>query len=362
MSKIKVLVLFGGVSSEHEISCRSAEMVIKNIDSSRFELIKIGITKKGHWLYYPDGEERLTDGSWEFSPDCLPAFLSPDSSHAGIFICDEGGRYRRLKVDVVFPVLHGKNGEDGTLQGLLTMAGIPFVGSGSGSSAACMDKYITNVVTENVGIPHCKYEMITRQQLPLPSERLTDIIGRLGLPVFVKPSCAGSSVGVTRVDNSDGLVAAILTAAAHDNRILIEEAVEGTELECAVLGGQLSGGQASFASAVGEIVPGDSFYSYDDKYHNDSPEQYVPARIPQEISDKIRELALKTFDALNCMGLARVDFFWRKSDGEILLNEINTIPGFTSISMYPKLMAYSGIDNRELISRLIDLALEAQHG
>ncbi len=356
MSKARVLVLFGGVSSEHDISCISAASIIKNLDTERFEVIKIGITKKGHWLYFPDGVERLTDGSWEFFPDCLPAFISPDSSAGGIVICDNG-RYRMQKVDVVFPILHGKNGEDGTLQGLLTMAGIPFVGSGTIASGACMDKYITNVLTENVGIPHCAYRMLTRADLPLTQEFIDDTVAQLGLPLFIKPACEGSSVGVSRVTEKEALGAAILTAAAHDSRILIEAAVDGIELECAVLGNR-----SPVASAIGEIVPGDTFYSYDDKYNNDEPEQYIPARIPQDKADRIRELAVKAFTTIGCKGLARVDFFMRKSDGEILLNEINTLPGFTSISMYPKLMQFSGMSYSDLLTRLIELALEENNG
>ncbi len=357
MSKTRVLVLFGGASSEHEVSCRSAAMVINSIDSARFEVVKIGITKKGHWLYYPDGTERLLDGSWEFYPDCLPAFISPDSSHGGIFICEEGGAFRRQKIDVVFPVLHGKNGEDGTLQGLLSIAGIPFVGSKTISSAACMDKYITNVLTEKAGVPHCKYMLVNRFELPLSEDKITEIIDTLKLPLFVKPACAGSSVGVNRVTSKSELLSALLTAAAHDNKILLEEGIDGIELECAVLGTD-----PAFASAIGEIVPGDSFYSYDDKYSNDNPEQYIPARITDDVRNKIQDYAVKVFKTLDCRGLARVDFFLRNSDGEILLNEINTLPGFTSISMYPKLMEYSGIDNKELLTQLIDLALKEQHG
>ncbi len=357
MSKKRVLVLFGGASSEHEVSCRSAKMIIENIDTTRFEVVKIGITKKGHWLYYPDGTDMLTDGSWEFFSDCLPAFISPDSSHGGIFICDEAGTYHRQKIDVVFPIIHGKNGEDGTLQGLLSMAGIPFVGSKTISSAACMDKYITNVLTEKAGIPHCKYMLVTRCELPLSEEKINEIINNLKFPLFVKPACAGSSVGVNRVTDREELLSALLTAAAHDNKILLEEGVDGIELECAVLGTT-----PTFASAIGEIVPGDSFYSYDDKYSNDNPEQYIPARISDEVCKQIQNYAVKVFNVLDCKGLARVDFFLRHSDGKVLLNEINTLPGFTSISMYPKLMEYSGIGNKALLSQLIDLALKEQHG
>ncbi len=356
MSKTRVLVLFGGVSSEHDISCISAASIITHIDTSRFEVIKIGITKKGRWLYFPDGISQITDGSWEFFPDCLPAFISPDSSARGIIICDEG-RYQLKKIDVVFPVLHGKNGEDGTLQGLLSLAGIPFVGSGTIASGACMDKYITNVLTENVGIPHCNYRMLTRADLPLTQQYIDETVEQLGLPLFIKPACEGSSIGVSRVTDKSELSPAILTAAAHDSRILIEAAVDGIELECAVLGNT-----SPIASAIGEIVPGDTFYSYDDKYHNDEPEQYIPARIPQDKADRIRELAIKAFTTIGCKGLARVDFFMRHSDGEILLNEINTMPGFTSISMYPKLMQFSGMNYSELLTRLIELALEENNG
>ncbi len=355
MSKTRVLVLFGGRSSEHDVSCVSAIKVINSFDLERYEVIKVGITKKGRWLYFPGDTEMLRDGSWEYFEDTAPAYLSPDTAVAGLLHCKElsiNGTTRQ-KIDVAFPVLHGKNGEDGTVQGLLTLAGIPFVGSKVTASAACMDKYITNVMTEHAGVPHCRYRLIKRSQLDEMQVHIDAAVREFGFPIFVKPTNAGSSVGVSKAHNEEEMHAAIMTAAAHDNRILLEEAVDARELECAVLGND-----HPFASEIGEILPSAEFYSYDAKYVTNDTACDVPADLPSETSQKIKELACIAYSAMGCNGLARVDFFLRRSDGAILLNEINTIPGFTDISMYPRLMEYSGIPATELMDKLVALALE----
>ncbi len=355
MSRIKVLVLFGGRSSEHNISCLSAIKVIKSFNAERYEVIKVGITKKGRWLYFPGDLDMLRDGSWEYFSDSTPAYLSPDAAVGGLLHCQSlsSTGTTRQKIDVAFPVLHGKNGEDGTVQGLLTLAGIPFVGSGVASSAACMDKYFTNVITQHAGVPHCKYRLMRRCDLNEMDTHIESIIADLGLPLFVKPANAGSSVGVSKVHDTGEMHAAIMHAAAHDSRILIEEAVDGRELECAVLGND-----KPFASGVGEILPSDEFYSYDAKYVTDDTALSIPAELDDEQLQRIRALACTAYTAMGCAGLARVDFFLRHSDGEILLNEINTMPGFTDISMYPMLMEKSDISAEELVDRLVELARE----
>lgn len=351
MSKLRLLILFGGVSSEHDISCISAASVVENIDPALYEIIKIGITKNGRWLYYPGEPEQMRTGQWQQSTDTVSAFLSPDKAVGGIFKADKN-TYTFQKIDVAFAVLHGKNGEDGTVQGLLTLAGIPFVGCKVLSSAVCMDKCVTNTLLLANNIPHCRYECINKRDLDNLPQIVEGIIERLCLPLFVKPANAGSSVGISKAKTQDELYRAIMHAATHDNKILIEECVVGQEVECAVLGED-----PPIASVLGEVESTAEFYDYNAKYNSGTGGLYIPARVDCETAEKIKKLAIKAFLALDCSGFARIDFFVRKSDGAVLLNEINTIPGFTPISMFPRLMQATGIEYSELIDRLIKLAL-----
>ncbi len=352
MSRIKLLVLFGGASSEHEVSCVSAASVVDALDEERYDVLKIGITKKGHWLYHPGGTEAMRDGSWAKSPDAVPAFITPDRAIGGIVKYD-GRNHSFQKIDCVFPVLHGKNGEDGTVQGLLRLSGIPFVGCDVTSSAVCMDKVLTNAMFLHNGLPHCRYETLTIQDIEGLDERADEIVARLGLPLFVKPANAGSSIGITRVTSANQLQSAVMLAAAHDTKILIEENVTGKEIECAVLGGE-----TPFVSIPGEIDPQADFYDYEAKYNSGQGGLYVPARIDDRLSQKVREMAAKAFTALGCEVFARIDFF---VDGDkIMINEINTIPGFTDISMFPRLMEASGIPYSELLDRMVGLAMQGK--
>lgn len=353
MSKTTVAVLFGGCSTEHEVSRVSAASVIQNIPQDKYDVVPVGITREGRWLLFSGETAELPDGSWEQNPANRPAFISPDRTVHGILAQTETG-LETIPVDVVFPVLHGKNGEDGTLQGLLQIAGIPFVGCSSLVSAVCMDKAITNSLLETAGIPQAHYLWFFTDNYLTGAEKIRGKIeARLGYPVFVKPANSGSSVGVSKVTRPEDLDAAIQRAAREDIKVVVEEAVVGQEVECAVLG--LSRPEASI---VGEIASGAEFYDYDDKYKNGAAKLFIPAHIPEETAEEVRENALRAYRMLGCSGLARVDFFVRKSDGAVLLNELNTLPGFTSISMYPKLWEASGLSYPELLDRLIQLAFE----
>ncbi len=354
MHKKKIAVLFGGCSAEHEVSLVSALSVIRSLPKDKYEIIRIGITKDGRWYMYTGPDEKIPSGEWEKSSEKVPAFLCPDRSVGGIVVNTSNG-CRIVKVDCVFPVLHGRNGEDGTIQGLLELSGIPFVGCGTRSSAVCMDKAITHSLLANADIACVKYLWFYRDSYNGDSIRKikTKIDARLGYPVFVKPADSGSSVGVTKVGCENELDAAVAAAAAESSKILVEEAVDGQEIECAVLGNR----NPEAAEKVGEVVASAAFYDYDDKYKSGKSKLNIPAHIGKDVSDEIRSTAVHAFRILGCRGFARVDFFVRNGK-EVFLNELNTIPGFTSISMYPKLWEASGVPYSELLDRLIQLAFD----
>lgn len=351
--KKTVAVLFGGVSSEHEVSLVSAKSVIEHIPAEAYDIIMVGITKSGRWLRYSGPTAALPDSSWERDPGNRPAFISPDAGVRGLVETDAQGHVTVTPLDAVFPVLHGANGEDGTIQGLLTLAGLPFVGCGTASSAVCMDKVLTKQVLESGGVAQAKWGSFTAADLVENEDTVLDAIAeKLGFPIFVKPANAGSSVGITKAKDRKALAVAAREALKYDSKAVCEEAVRGKELECAVLGNE-----NVTVSVCGEIVPGNEFYDYEAKYNSSESLLFIPARIPQEKSDEIRAVAEKAYRLLGCAGMARVDFFLRE-DGAVLLNEPNTIPGFTSISMYPKLFEASGISYGELLDRLLRLAME----
>ncbi len=353
MAKTRVALIFGGVSSEHEISCISAAAIAEQLDADEYEIYKIGITKKGRWLLFPGAAERIADGSWEQSPDCVPATLSPDRTTRGI-ITNHQGVYDVVKIDVVFPVLHGRNGEDGTIQGLLELSGIPYVGCDVLSSAACMDKSIANQIFDSNGLAQAKWLSFRRRELPDFDDIAKEVVAKMEFPIFVKPAVGGSSVGITKVKNADELQAAMQLACTHDDTIVFEEGVVGQEVECAVLGNkQLT------VSLPGEIVSCNEIYDYEAKYQSgDASQQYLPARLSEEKLNEVRDMAKKTYEAMGCTGLARIDFFVEEDTERVLINEVNTMPGFTTISMYPKLMEMTGIPFSQLCDRLIALALE----
>lgn len=352
MEKIKVAVIFGGASSEHEVSRLSASSILENLNTEKFEIYKIGIRKDGSWWLFSGSTSLIPNGEWEASPDNRPCAILPGSSPRGIFLTEEN---RILSIDVMFPVLHGKNGEDGTIQGLFELSGIPYVGCGVLSSSLCMDKAVTSTLLEAAGIPHAKFVWFyTYEYDKNPDIYLEKCETKLGYPMFVKPANAGSSVGVTKAKDRESLLSAIEIAAKEDTKIMVEENIDGIEVECAVLGNT-----SPTASVVGEIVSGQDFYTYEAKYLDNTSQLFIPARISKEASDTIRETAVKAFLLLGCSGLSRVDFFVRHSDHKVLLNELNTLPGFTSISMYPKLFAASGLPYPQLLERLISLARQS---
>ncbi|MDL2219160.1 D-alanine--D-alanine ligase [Ruminococcaceae bacterium OttesenSCG-928-O06] len=357
MAKLRVAVLFGGVSTEHEISLISGAAIADNMDADRYEVWKIGITKKGRWLLYPGPTAGIRDGSWETSPDCVPAFLSPDRTNHGL-VLNHGSTFDVLKLDMVFPALHGKYGEDGTVQGLLEMAGIPYVGCGVLASATCMDKAAANLVFAQHGIAHTPWLAVHRTQMADEAAMLRRVTDAMAFPVFVKPAAAGSSIGVTKVKTPEELRAAMLLASAHHHTVLVEEAVVGQEVECAVLGNE-----TPVCTLPGEIISCNEVYDYEAKYESgDASRLLLPANLPVEKLEEVRAVALKAYAALGCSGLSRIDFFVREGTGEVLISEINTMPGFTPISMYPKLMEKDGLPFPKLVDRLVQLAQERAEG
>lgn len=349
--KMKVAVLFGGVSSEHEVSLMSAASILNNLDPERYEIYRLGIAKDGRWLLFEGDVSELS--GWTESPRLTPAFISPDSSVHGLVILRDGGA-ETVRLDVVFPALHGRNGEDGTIQGLLKISGIPYVGCDTLSSAVCMDKAVTHTLLSAADIEQAHYLWFYSDRFDAAPDTIKNkIAARLNFPVFVKPANAGSSVGVSRVDTVEGLDDAIRKAAREDAKVIVEEGIRGQEIECAVMGNR-----DAEASIVGEIGASADFYDYDDKYVNGTSQLYIPARIEEAVAEKVRETAVRAYRLLGCSGLARVDFFVTEDDHRVVLNEINTLPGFTSISMYPKLWMAMGLSYEEILDRLIGLALK----
>jgi D-alanine-D-alanine ligase len=370
--RIRVAVVFGGRSSEHTISCVTAGGVLSAMDPGRYDVIPIGITQQGRWVLSDSKPDQLaiTDGRLPEVADDGGTVILPlgekENGRAGseLVIQSPGDVPRELgAVDVVFPLLHGPYGEDGTIQGLLELAGVRYVGSGVLASAVGMDKHYMKVVLAAAGIPVCRHVLVTGASRESQRERVSAEVDELGWPVFVKPARAGSSVGISKVTEPSALETAIMAAREHDPRVLIEETVVGREVECGVLAG-LDDGPPE-ASVVGEIVMDDTheFYDFEAKYLEDSTHVglSIPADLPDEVAAQIREYAVQAFEALSCEGLARVDFFYRE-DGSVLLNEVNTMPGFTPTSMFPQLWAAMGLDYPTLVDRLITTALNRPTG
>lgn len=353
MAEKNIVVIMGGRSSEHEVSLVSAATVVENINTEVYNVIMVGITKDGQWKLI-ESLDKVRDGSWVQGH--TQAILSPETEK-GELILMQKDRVDTVHVDVVFPVLHGMNGEDGTLQGLLELAQIPYVGCGVLASACSMDKFYTKIIVDAIGIRQAKFVGVRRGELTDMDEVVSRVEKELDYPVFVKPSKAGSSQGVSKAEDREGLVAALRLAAQHDSKILVEENIVGRELECAVLGGA-----EAKASGVGEILAADTFYSYEAKYNNEDSRTVVGPELPEGRTEEIRRDAEAIFKALDCYGLSRVDFFLTKDTEEVVFNEINTLPGFTAISMYPMLWEAEGVDKKELIQRLIDLAMVRYDG
>ncbi len=353
--KKRVCVLFGGVSPEHAVSLRSAETVLTNLDPEQYEIFPVGITKRGAWLLFGSTDyAQLPDGRWESCPENRRVAFSTDRDQC--LIVFDGDEVVRQKIDVVCPALHGENGEDGSIQGLMQLAGIPCVGSGVAASAAAMDKCLTKLVADHVGVRQADWLLVTRRSLmAAPEKALEAVEEKFSYPVFVKPAGTGSSVGVSKARDREALLLALHTAAKFDEKVLVEEFIDGREVECAVLGNE-----TPVASLCGEIDSGVEFYDYDAKYVTDTAKLYIPARISDAAAEQVRETAVRIYQALGCRGLSRVDFFVTVEGEEVVFNEINTLPGFTSISMYPKLFDASGIPLGELIDKLLALAMEGK--
>src|SRR6202795_3016690 len=348
--RLRVGILFGGRSGEHEVSLASAASVIRGLDPDKYEAVPIGISKEGHWL--------VGTGAQKMLPEVLKGgqrvMMNADPTDAALVRLDGSGGGQRL--DFVFPVIHGTFGEDGTIQGLLDLAGLPFVGSGVLGSAIGMDKDVAKRLLQVAKIPVVPWITVQRHEWGANAEAIQNVIeDAFSYPVFVKPATLGSSVGMTKVHGREELAPAITLAAEFAMKILVEKSVTAREIEVSVLGNH-----EPKASIPGEIVPHREFYDYAAKYLEEGTQLLIPAELKSAQVKKIQKLAVQAFRALELSGMARVDFFLEKEGGKIFLNEVNTIPGFTSISMYPKLWEASGIPFRELIDKLIELALE-QH-
>ena len=347
--RLRIGVLFGGRSGEHEVSLASAASVIRGLDPDKYEAVPIGITKDGHWL--------VGEGAAKTLPDVLKSgrrvMLSADPTEAALIPLDRGAGAQRF--DVIFPVMHGTFGEDGTIQGLLELAGLPFVGAGVLGSAVGMDKDVSKRLCQETGIPVVPWITVHRWRWEKePAAVQAEIEEKFSYPLFVKPATLGSSVGMTKAHKSEELGAAIDLACEYGTKILVEKAVSAREIEVSVLGND-----EPQVSIPGEIVPHREFYDYTAKYLEEGTQLKIPAELKPAQVKKLQGLAVQAFRALELSGMARVDFFLEKKGSKLYLNEVNTIPGFTSISMYPKLWEASGIPFRELIDKLIALALEA---
>lgn len=350
MGKKNAVVLFGGQSSEHVVSCMSVINVINHINREIYDLLLIGITEEGHWIK-TDSVEAIQDGSWKNG--CVSAVLSPDATMKSVILLD-GEKTELVRADVVFPVLHGLYGEDGTIQGLLELSGIPYVGCGVLSSAVSMDKLYTKIIVKDLGVRQADYIAVMRHELHDLDPIVKKVEDKFTYPVFVKPSNAGSSKGVSRAEDGKELKEALILAGEHDRKILVEEMIVGREIECAVFGG---GNTPAEASGVGEIVAAAEFYDFDAKYYNSESKTVVDPALPEGAAETIRSAAKAIFQAVDGYGLARVDFFV-KEDGTVVFNEINTMPGFTAISMYPMLWEHAGVTKEELVNRLLKHAAD----
>lgn len=353
MSKLKIGVIFGGKSSEHDVSKVSGTSVISNLDKQKYDILPIYIDEQGNWYTYEKdiNEIKILNINSNIEDD-----IKPISNIEEVL----------KSLDVVFPVLHGLGGEDGSIQGLFELLGVPYVGCGILASSIGMDKAYTKIIFEKAGIKQAKYEYIRRfnnnyiyvdknfnEEILEIDEVVQKIGNNLNYPMFIKPSNSGSSVGINKANNLEELKSAIEFASKYDKKILIEEGIVGKEVECAVLGNE-----EVTASCIGEIKPAEDFYTFDAKYNNQESKVLIPASIPEKMAEEIRKLAVKAFKAIDGKGLSRVDFFANEETNEIYINEINTLPGFTTISMYPKLFEQVGIKYSELLDKLISLALE----
>ena len=351
MAKLKAAVIFGGTSREHELSLASAADVIRKIPEDKYEVICIGITKKGRWLYFPGDTEEIRSGTWELNPDCTTAIISPDPIHRGI-VTIENGETSVKKIDVAFPLLQGKKGADGSVQGLLDLAGIPYVGCGLLAAASCMDKSHTHMVLDDYGVKTADWKLITQREMNRIEEKCREISFEMGFPLVVKPANSGSNAGTSVAENMNSFIAAVKIAFSNDNKVVVEKYIKGRKLEAAVFGYD-----TPFSSYIGEIVSENNSYDPTDFSVSTGDDLIVPADLPNDVQNSIRETAVTAYKALGCKGLARVDFFLTE-DGELLLNKIGTSPGLRKNSVFTKLMNHLGMEHGYLLDKLLEQAIE----
>lgn len=353
MNKIRLAVLFGGVSSEYEVSCISASAVIDNLDKDKYEIYKIGITKDGRWFFTMADSSRIKDGSWAELKGNISAVISPDRSCGGLLLL-KPSETESIRIDCIFPAVHGRNCEDGVLQGLLELSGIPYVGPGVAASACSMDKAITKLIAGAAGITQADYILVTASELKAGEEAVLDRVETYfgKYPLFIKPANEGSSVGISKVHDRAELLRGLTEAAGYDEKILVEETITGREIETAVLGND-----EPEVAKIGEIFSCNEFYDYEAKYADIGSRTEFVEDISPELEAQIKQTAVRVFRAMGCRGMSRIDFFLT-DDNRIILNELNTLPGFTSVSMYPKMWEAAGLPYPQLLDRLIELAME----
>jgi D-alanine---D-serine ligase len=352
MKKIKLAIVFGGKSSEYSISLHSVTAIINNVPIDKFDVTLIGITEDGKWLHYDGDSASVNEDTWNKNRSLSEVVLSLDGEFKGFLKLLDNNTYEKIEIDCIFPVLHGKNGEDGTIQGLCQLSGIPFVGCGMTSSAVCMDKEFTHVICEMAGVKTAPFMAAVNTKTLNLKLLYEDAYEKLALPMFIKPANGGSSLGISKIRNYDEFEKGIMEAFEYDNKVIIEAMVEGFEIGCAVIGND-----ELLIGEVDEIDTKNDFFDYVEKYQQSNSKIYCPARISDELRNQAKEIAKKTYKALRCSGMARIDMFLTTSN-EIFLNEVNTIPGLTDVSRYPSMLKKIGIEYKDLIVKLVDLAME----
>lgn len=352
MKKIKLAIIFGGKSSEYPVSLHSTASVLRQIDKNKYDILCIGINQDGKWYTYNGTIDALEHDHWQQTETCKEVMLSCSQAHKGFIEFQEDGTHREIAVDCIFPILHGKNGEDGTMQGLFELSGIPYVGCDHMSSAICMDKEMTHIIAEHAGVPCAPYMCIYKHENMDVKGIYEDAKQKLGLPIFIKPANAGSSFGISKVETFEEFDKGLQEAFIHDGRgkVILETTIEGFEIGCAVMGNE-----ELIVGSIDEIETTNAFFDYEGKYEMVNSHIYCPARIDEDLFIKAKEMARTAYRALNCKGMTRVDMFVTPQK-TIVFNELNTIPGFTATSRYPSMMREIGIEFPELIDQLIDLA------
>jgi D-alanine--D-alanine ligase len=350
--KTKLAILFGGKSDEYSVSLHSAAAIINNVPEELFDATLIGITQEGKWLLYEGKADKINDDTWH-KGNLSPVLLNMGDDFKGLVKLNlDDNTFEKIELDCIFPVLHGRNGEDGTIQGLCQMTGIPFVGCDMTSSAVCMDKDFTHIICENAGIETAPYMSAVNSNKLNVKKLYEEAFEKLSLPMFIKPANNGSSIGISKVRNYDEFEKGIMEAFQHDNKVVIEKMIEGFEIGCAVLGNE-----ELMIGEVDEIDTKNDFFDYVEKYSQHNSKIHCPARISDELKLEAKKIAEKTYRALGCKGLSRVDMFVTP-ENKIYLNEINTIPGLTDLSRYPSMLRKIGIEYRDLIIKLVELAME----